>query len=53
MGRSNKIIAEESRRNTENPTWDGSRTVTGIRLELLADFFRTLKEMRKKLNVKA
>lgn len=36
-----------------NPTWAGSRAVTGMRLELLADFFRTLKEMRKKLYLKA
>lgn len=35
-----------------NPIWDGSRAVTGVSLELLADF-RTLKEMRKKFELKA
>lgn len=47
------MVAEENRRNTCSPTWDASRAVTGMRLELLADFFRTLKEMRKKLELKA
>lgn len=46
------MIAEENGRNTSNPTWDGSRAVTGMRLELLADLFRTLKEMREKLELK-
>lgn len=47
------MVAEENRRNTYSPPWDASRAVTGMRLELLADFFRTLKEMRKKLELKA
>lgn len=47
------MIAEENGRNPYNATWDGSRAVTGMRLELLAGFCRTLKEMRKKLELKA
>ena len=37
MGGGTEMIAEENRRNTYNPTWDWSRAVTGMRLELLAD----------------
>lgn len=53
MGGDTEIIAEEGGRNTYNPTWDGSRAVTGMKLELLADFFRTLKELRRKLEPEA
>lgn len=50
MGEGTEMIAEENGRNTIP---HGMRAVTGMRLELLADFFRTLKEMRKKLDLKA
>lgn len=51
-GGGTEMVAEENGRNAYNPTWDGSRAGTGVRLELLADFFRTLKEMRRKLEHK-